>query len=174
MTVLNKPDIVETIMAEMELRRTGSNYKALCPFHTEKTPSFIVNPARQTFHCFGCNEHGDLITFIQKYKELSFKDALASLGIDNSRQYKPNPRAERKKELVQQYRQWKNEYTGFLCNVLRMLDQRKMKFRTMEQVEKLSYHYHKEQIWEYHFEVLLGKDEDEKFELYKELKYGRG
>jgi DNA primase catalytic core len=173
MTVLNKPDIVETMMSELELKRVGSQYKALCPFHTEKTASFIVNPARQTFHCFGCNEHGDVITFIQKYKSISFKETLRYLNIDNSKPYKPNPREDRKKELLQQYRQWKNDYMDFLCKILRSLEQAKLKATTMRRVESLACHYHQEPIWEHHFNILYNGKEQEKFVLYRELKHGR-
>jgi DNA primase catalytic core len=173
MTVLEKPDIVEIISEYVPLKKTAQNYKGLCPFHAEKHPSFIVDPSKQNFHCFGCNEHGDVITFIQKYKDISFKDALAYLGIDKSKKYKPNPREIRKRELVKHYRQWLNNYTDFLCNVLRRLDIAKLKAKTMMQVEAMAFHYHSEPIWEQHFEILLSKDEIAKLEIYKEVMYGK-
>ena len=74
----NKPDIKLIIEQEgIELKRG----KALCPFHSERTPSFMVNRNKQTFHCWGCGEHGDVISFIMKLKGISFEDALIYVGI---------------------------------------------------------------------------------------------
>ena len=56
-------DIVEVIGGSLPLKRAGQHYKAACPFHTEKTPSFMVNPTKQIFHCFGCGVGGDVISF---------------------------------------------------------------------------------------------------------------
>jgi DNA primase len=79
-------DIIDVIGRHMELKRSGSSFKALCPFHQEKTPSFMVNPARQIFHCFGCDTGGDVIRFLMLYEGLPFTDALRKLadqaGID--------------------------------------------------------------------------------------------
>lgn len=76
----------------LSLKKTGKNYTALCPFHPEDTPSFFIFPATNTFHCFGCGAHGDPISFIQKYEQLNFIDAVkkaASLaGIDISQYLK--------------------------------------------------------------------------------------
>jgi len=73
-------DIVEFISNYIELKKTGRNYKALCPFHTEKTPSFIVNPEKQFFYCFGCGVGGDIITFIMKYEGIGFYEAILLLA----------------------------------------------------------------------------------------------
>jgi DNA primase len=172
---MRKPNIVEVIRNEgLELTRRGKYLKALCPFHSEKIPSFMVDPRRQTFYCFGCGSGGDVITFIEKYKSLSFKGALSYLGINgNTRKLKPDSLELRKRELVRGYRQWLSQYTDFLCNVLRRLDKAKLKAKTMKEVEAMAFHYHSEPIWEHHLETLLGNDERAKFELYKELRYGR-
>lgn len=61
-------DIVEVISSYVPLKRAGGTFKALCPFHNEKTPSFNVNPQRQTFHCFGCHKGGDVFTFVREQK----------------------------------------------------------------------------------------------------------
>ncbi len=74
-------DIVDVIGRHLELKRSGSAFKALCPFHQEKTPSFMVNPARQIFHCFGCDTGGDVIRFIMLYEGLPFVDSLKKLAV---------------------------------------------------------------------------------------------
>ena len=74
-------DIVDVIGRHLELRKSGSAYKALCPFHQEKTPSFVVNPARQIFHCFGCDTGGDVLRFMMLYEGLPFVDALKKLAV---------------------------------------------------------------------------------------------
>src|SRR3989338_494477 len=73
-------DIVEVIYAYIPLKRAGRSFKANCPFHQEKTPSFIVNHERQIFHCFGCGEGGDVLSFVMKYEQLTFPEALKFLA----------------------------------------------------------------------------------------------
>ncbi|MDR0647947.1 MAG: DNA primase [Synergistaceae bacterium] len=78
--VKSRIDIVELIGSYVQLRRVGSSLKGLCPFHSEKTPSFIVSPDRQTFHCFGCGKGGDVFTFLMEIEGLSFREALEQLA----------------------------------------------------------------------------------------------
>jgi DNA primase len=73
-------DIVDLIGSYFPLRRAGANFKALCPFHQEKTPSFHVNPQRQTFHCFGCGVGGTVFRFVMEYEHLDFPAAVRKLG----------------------------------------------------------------------------------------------
>jgi len=73
-------DIVDVIGSYVKLTRAGSSHKALCPFHKEKTPSFHVQPARQSFHCFGCGKGGDVFRFIMEYESLDFPGALKLLA----------------------------------------------------------------------------------------------
>jgi len=73
-------DIVQVIGEHVQLRRAGANFTGLCPFHGEKTPSFSVNPQRQTFNCFGCGEFGDVFSFLMKYQNVSYPDALKELA----------------------------------------------------------------------------------------------
>ncbi len=78
--VLGRVDLVELIGQRVPLKRAGSSYKACCPFHQEKTPSFHVSPAKQRYHCFGCQANGDAIRFLMDYDNLSFPDAIAELA----------------------------------------------------------------------------------------------
>ncbi|MEK9165310.1 MAG: DNA primase [Patescibacteria group bacterium] len=73
-------DIADFIKQYVELKPAGSNFKALCPFHQEKTPSFMVSPAKQMFKCFGCSIGGDIFTFLEKYEGIEFKEALKILA----------------------------------------------------------------------------------------------
>ena len=78
--IQDRLDIVEVISGYVPLKRAGRHYKALCPFHPEKTPSFMVNPTKQIFHCFGCGEGGDAISFVMKYERLEFPEAVRVLA----------------------------------------------------------------------------------------------
>ncbi len=102
--VLAKTDIVEIIGERIHLKRAGRNFKALCPFHSEKTPSFIVSPERQIFKCFGCGIGGNAIKFLMEYEKMDFGEALRFLakkaGI-TLRSYRPGPDEARKQRLYQ-------------------------------------------------------------------------
>lgn len=78
--VLARTDIVELIDARVPLKRAGHEFKACCPFHQEKTPSFYVSPKKQFFHCFGCGAHGTAIGFLMDYERLSFFEAIETLA----------------------------------------------------------------------------------------------
>jgi DNA primase len=78
--IKQKLDIVEEIGAVVSLKKSGKAFKGLCPFHGERTPSFYVFPDKQDWHCFGCGERGDIITFVQKQQSLDFREALEMLA----------------------------------------------------------------------------------------------
>jgi len=73
-------DIVDVIGSYFPLKRAGANFRALCPFHQEKTPSFMVSPSRQTFHCFGCGAGGSVFRFVMEYEHLDFPAAVRKLA----------------------------------------------------------------------------------------------
>jgi DNA primase len=73
-------DIVEVIGSYFPLKRAGANFKALCPFHQEKTPSFMISPSRQTFHCFGCGAGGSVFRFVMDYEHTDFPSAVRKLA----------------------------------------------------------------------------------------------
>ena len=70
----------------LELKQSGKNFSGLCPFHQEKTPSFIVFPRNQNYHCFGCGAHGDAIRFLQEYEKLSYVEAIEKLAETDEQQ----------------------------------------------------------------------------------------
>ena len=78
--ILSRVDIVEVISGFIPLKRAGRNFKATCPFHHEKTPSFMVSPDRQIYHCFGCGESGNAFKFLMRYERLEFLEAVQTLA----------------------------------------------------------------------------------------------
>lgn len=75
-----KIDIMDVITSYLELKKNGSNFKAPCPFHSEKTASFVVSPRKQIYHCFGCGAGGDAIKFVEEYKKLTFVEAAEEIA----------------------------------------------------------------------------------------------
>jgi DNA primase len=101
--IKNKIDIVDFIGGFVPLKKAGKNYKALCPFHKEKTPSFMVSPELQIFKCFGCGRGGDVYAFLQEIEGIDFGEALRMLsertGVKLERQ-RPSPQEEKRKEIL--------------------------------------------------------------------------
>src|SRR5690349_5547836 len=90
-----RADIVELIGSRVELKKAGREYRACCPFHNEKTPSFWVSPQKQFYHCFGCGVHGTALGFLMEYDKLSFPEAIEELagrlGLDVPREASSQP-----------------------------------------------------------------------------------
>ena len=78
--VRQRSDVVDIISSYVNLKRTGSNYVGLCPFHNEKTASFSVSPSKQMYYCFGCGAGGNVFTFLMEYENLTFVEALERLA----------------------------------------------------------------------------------------------
>ncbi len=104
--IKNASDIVDVIGGYLALRQAGSSFKGLCPFHQEKTPSFMVNREKQIFHCFGCGQGGNAFTFIQRIENLNFVESVrmlakrAGINIDEDRNYNATDYSEKEKLLA--------------------------------------------------------------------------
>lgn len=103
--IKSRINIVDFIGKRVTLKKTGRNYKGLCPFHNEKTPSFIVSPERQTFHCFGCAKGGDIFAFVMEYDHVDFVEALEELaevtGVKLTRRAGDTPEAKLKQKIFE-------------------------------------------------------------------------
>ncbi|MEX1074503.1 MAG: DNA primase, partial [Burkholderiales bacterium] len=78
--LLNRVDVVEVVGRYVQLKKAGANLSGLCPFHDEKTPSFTVSPAKQFYHCFGCQKHGNAIGFLMDYGAMGYVEAIKELA----------------------------------------------------------------------------------------------
>ena len=78
--LLNRVDIVDVVGQHVKLKKAGANFQGLCPFHSEKSPSFSVSPTKQCYHCFGCGAHGSAISFLMEYSGLGYVDAIEDLA----------------------------------------------------------------------------------------------
>jgi len=114
--IRDRANILEVVSDYVSLKKAGKNYRGLCPFHSEKTPSFMVNEAKQMFHCFGCGEGGDVFAFLMKVEHYSFPQAIEQLakryGVSlPSREMTPGQKKEMaKKNLLFQINQIASEY----------------------------------------------------------------
>ena len=77
----NTIDIVDILSGYIQVKKSGANFKACCPFHGEKTPSFVISPAKQIYHCFGCGVGGDAIKFVMEFEKLSYPEALEKVAM---------------------------------------------------------------------------------------------
>ena len=96
--LMARVDVVEVVGERVKLKKAGSNYSGLCPFHQEKTPSFTVSADKQFYHCFGCGAHGNALGFLMEYDKLRFPEAVeqlaARLGLEVPREGADDPRAQ--------------------------------------------------------------------------------
>jgi DNA primase len=101
-------DIVDIVGSYIELKRAGSSFKAPCPFHDEKSPSFVVNPSRQSYHCFGCGVHGDSIKFVMEYEKLNYPEAIEKLAASTNftLHYTDNAQQKKRSTLLETLNDW--------------------------------------------------------------------
>lgn len=115
--IKSRLDIVDYINQRVPLKKSGRNFKGLCPFHGEKTPSFMVSPDRQSFHCFGCGKGGSIIDFFMEYHHVEFREALEDLaqlaGVTLSKKASATPQ-EKKKEKLLEIHHLASEYYHYL------------------------------------------------------------
>ena len=78
--LLARVDVVDVVGRHVNLKKSGANYSGLCPFHTEKSPSFTVSPTKQFYHCFGCGKNGDAIRFLMEHSGMEFVEAVKELA----------------------------------------------------------------------------------------------
>lgn len=119
--VLSATDIVDLINSYVPLKRAGAQFRANCPFHNEKSPSFYVNPARQSFKCFGCGKGGDAITFVRDYENLPFMDAVRKLAQRSGiqiREEEDDPEADQRRRSKGRLLDLHREATEFFHNLL--------------------------------------------------------
>jgi len=111
--LLARADIVDLVESRLPLKKAGKNYQACCPFHNEKSPSFTVSQDKQFYHCFGCGEHGNAISFLMEFDRLEFVDAIEELashcGIEVVREENNATPAEQRKQQ-EAYHQKQDDY----------------------------------------------------------------
>ena len=102
-------DILDVISNYIEVKKAGTNFKAICPFHDEKSPSFVISPQKQIYHCFGCGAGGDAIKFVMEYEKLNYPEAIEKLAEQNnySLHYTDNKEAQKpRSQLMEKLSQW--------------------------------------------------------------------
>ena len=101
-------DIVDVVGSYVELRKAGANYKAPCPFHDEKTASFVVSPSKQIYHCFGCGAGGDSIKFVMEHEKLNYPEALEKLASTYNffLSYSDNKNSKPRSQLMDKISDW--------------------------------------------------------------------
>jgi hypothetical protein len=108
---LVKPSIVQVISRYVLLRRTGKEYTGHCPFHDDKHPSFSVSEEKGLFHCFGCQQSGDVFDFVMEIDGVTFPQALAGLGMNTARPARRAPRSDALAVKARELATWANEMT---------------------------------------------------------------
>lgn len=172
-------NIVETINDYIHLDRKGKDYWGLCPFHEEKTASFSVSPDKGLYYCFGCHEHGDIFTFIQKYNGIDFKAAKSLLasraGIpdrmmsaqDMKRLRENQRRRAREKDLVQRLQAAIDKEINRLINIEQWTYSILKTVTSERDFDRpaVEWALHTKDRVEYYLEELLRSDDDEKLEI---------
>ncbi|HEV2228415.1 MAG TPA: DNA primase [Steroidobacteraceae bacterium] len=141
--LIARADIVEVIGSRVQLKKSGREYKACCPFHNEKTPSFWVSPDKQFYHCFGCGKHGTVLGFLMDYDHLAFPEAVEELagrlGIEVPREGGPEggaPRADEPLyELMARVARFYAENLGRAARARDYLEKRGLSAETLERFQ---------------------------------------
>ena len=170
---IDLPGVVQ--QAGIQLKKSGSRYVGLCPFHADVTPSFFVFPDKH-FHCFACQEHGDVFDFLEKLYGCTHKEALRILGV------KPGPVSQKQRteirqrkhrqELVNAFRRWEIEVSTEVAMLCRCCRKVVGHIKSEANLDKYGNRYHDLEVYEYHLDILTGNDEEAKFGLYDAKYYG--
>jgi DNA primase len=168
MEIKTKPDILATLHREgLSPKQRGRDYWLSCPFHSDKTPSLKVNPDRQSFHCFSCNEGGDVIAFIQKFHNLTFKEALERLNLKGNQPSRITPQKQTKQDLLKDFKSWERAYYQELCRQRLAFEALTRDLTTIEQVEQRSWIFDELPRIEYQLDILFNGNDEQKYELYQ-------
>ncbi len=162
--IKEKLDIASVIGNYIKIEKSGINWKARCPFHNEKTPSFFISSERQSYYCFGCGEKGDIFTFVEKFEGLDFKGALESLAQKAGVEIKNLPKEERfdkKDELLSVLKEATNLYSKNLESNKIGMDYLKGRGLTIESIKEWNIGYAKDEWRDTHDNLIqkgFGKD----------------
>lgn len=145
-----KPDILQTLSREgIEVTRN----KAHCPLHEDDTPSLFVYPDSNSWYCYGCCVGGDAVEFIRKHRGMSYREAVAYLGI---REYIPNKRDIKKRQLINEYKTWMQGYTTTHNNCMRLIDHHVLSVKSVDDMNPEIYHLW--QVLKYRIELFFDND----------------
>jgi len=119
-------DILDVVGSYIELKKAGANFKAPCPFHDDKSPSFVVSPSKQIYHCFGCGAGGDSIRFVMEYEKLSYPEAIEKLAsqYNFSLQYTDNQHQQKRSQLLDKLNEYYQTLLTHHKNALTYLKER--------------------------------------------------
>jgi hypothetical protein len=157
--MFSKPPILQEVEKVVTMQKTGANFKGLCPFHREDTPSFFVYKER--FNCFGCGVGGDVIDFVKKYYNLDFLQAIKHLQIETG--HVDMPKIKKKQELKNKFREWESGYFQELCMIIRVCKKILLNKLSWNQREII---YKTLPIAEYHADIIQHGSDRDKYELY--------
>lgn len=171
-------NIVDVISQHVNLRKAGKDHIGLCPFHTEKTPSFTVSESKQFFYCFGCGAGGDVLDFVMKTNGLDFLHALKFFGVDvdvavpetqvrrqKQRRRQEQRKRERDQKAYQEYNRWVTRYANWLKDIILTCDLLLDTLPTA-QIFEIGNVFNRLSIWKYHQQIIDSGDEDVIFQLY--------
>ncbi|MGB6019600.1 MAG: DNA primase [Sulfurimonadaceae bacterium] len=134
-------DILDVISNYIEVKKAGANFKAVCPFHDEKSPSFVISPQKQIYHCFGCGAGGDAIKFVMEYEKLNYPEAIERLADQNNYTLhytdNKNPQKQRS-QLLEKLSQW---YQSLLTTMPTAQEYLKERGISMASIEKFGIGY---------------------------------
>lgn len=161
--IKSRCNIVDVIGSVVSLKKRGSNYQGLCPFHNEKTPSFVVSETKQLFTCFGCHESGDVIKFVMKYYNLTFVEALEKLALQCGINVEDVFRKGEKKDI---YYEVNREAARYFFKMLRANDNPGLRYILSRGLTKETLHDfgigYADDSWNGLYNYLKGKGYDEK------------